>query len=100
MNRNKDLVITTSLRPVCDSQTSSLGTSLLIFAKGVVFKDGTTFERIDDDECAVQNNVEACTNALIHDTLICANGDGLSVCNVNAEVTSYTQNCVVHSSLE
>jgi len=54
--------------------------------QGVIFEDGTTFQRIDDDECQVQNNVAACTNALIHDTLICANGDGISVCNVNAEV--------------
>lgn len=55
--------------------------------KGVIFEDGTIFQRVDDDECQVQNNVAACTNSIIHDALICANGDGISVCNVNAEVS-------------
>ena len=37
--------------------------------KGIQFADGQTIQRSDDDECEVQNNVDACTNYLLHDTL-------------------------------
>jgi hypothetical protein len=34
-----------------------------------MFTDGQRFVRNDDDECEVQNNVDACTNSLLHDQL-------------------------------
>ena len=59
--------------------------------QGIVFDDGQTFQRVDDDECD-QNSIETCTNSLLHDQLICADGAGLSTCNVNAE-DIHTENC-------
>ena len=37
--------------------------------QGIMFSDGQTIQRSDDDECEVQNNVDACTNYLLHDQL-------------------------------
>ena len=52
--------------------------------QGVVFEDGQRITRVDDDECNVQNNVDTCTDFWMHDQLLCTNGDGLSVCNIQA----------------
>jgi len=37
--------------------------------QGIQFSDGQTIQRSDDDECEVQNNVDTCTNFLLHDQL-------------------------------
>ena len=37
--------------------------------QGIMFTDGQRLIRNDDDECEVQNNVDACTNSLLYDQL-------------------------------
>ena len=59
--------------------------------QGIVFDDGQRLTRVDDDECD-QAAIDTCTNSLLHDQLICANGAGLSTCNVDAE-DIHTHNC-------
>lgn len=69
--------------------------------QGVIFDDGTRISRVDDDECNLQNNMDTCTNSLLYDELICANGDGLATpsCNVDAE-DIHTHDCKEYVSSE